>query len=109
MTPSIDPRIAALAPDFKAVSVVMEVGEPFVAAVAEKALQEAYRAVGRSEPEWATQHLAAWAQAFQRFGAKPQATEVAVKATMQPKKYLRRPIRSPNQADTGNTIALAMA
>jgi DNA/RNA-binding domain of Phe-tRNA-synthetase-like protein len=87
MTPSIDPRIAALAPDFKAVSVVMEVGEPFVAAVAEKALQEAYRAVGRSEPEWATQHLAAWGQAFQRFGAKPQRTPCSAEALR--KRFLR--------------------
>jgi len=41
---SIDPRVAALAPDFRAVSIVMDVGAPLIASVAEGALQEAARA-----------------------------------------------------------------
>jgi len=84
MTPTIDPRVAALALDFRAVSIVMEVGEPVVASVAETALQEAYGAVG---PAWAPQHLAAWAQAFQKFGAKPQRTPCSAEALR--KRYLR--------------------
>jgi len=80
MTPSIDPRVATLAPDFKAMSIVMELGAPLVASVAETALQEAYEAVGRNEPGWAPQHLAAWAQAFQKFGAKPQRTPCSAEA-----------------------------
>jgi DNA/RNA-binding domain of Phe-tRNA-synthetase-like protein len=80
MTPSIDPRVAALAPDFRAVSIVMEVGEALHAAVAEQALQDAYAAVARNEPAWAPAHLAAWAQAFQKFGAKPQRTPCSAEA-----------------------------
>jgi DNA/RNA-binding domain of Phe-tRNA-synthetase-like protein len=87
MTPTIDPRIATLAPDFKAMSIVMELGEPLVASVAEAALQEAYAAVGRNEPSWAPQHLAAWAQAFQKFGAKPQRTPCSAEALR--KRFLR--------------------
>jgi DNA/RNA-binding domain of Phe-tRNA-synthetase-like protein len=87
MTPTIDPRIATLAPDFKAMSIVMELGAPLVASVAETALQEAYGAVGRNEPAWAPQHLAAWAQAFQKFGAKPQRTPCSAEALR--KRFLR--------------------
>jgi len=87
MTPTIDPRIATLAPDFKAMSIVMELGEPLIASVAEAALQEAYESVGRNEPAWAPQHLAAWAQAFQKFGAKPQRTPCSAEALR--KRFLR--------------------
>ncbi len=87
MTPSIDPRIASLAPDFKAVSIVMEVGEKLRDAVAEQALQEAYAAVARNEPSWGPAHLAAWAQAFQKFGAKPQRTPCSAEALR--KRFLR--------------------
>jgi DNA/RNA-binding domain of Phe-tRNA-synthetase-like protein len=87
MTPTIDPRVAALAPDFRAVSIVMELGAPLIAEVAEKALQDAYRAVGDNSPAWAPQHLAAWAQVFQKFGAKPQRTPSSAEALR--KRFLR--------------------
>jgi DNA/RNA-binding domain of Phe-tRNA-synthetase-like protein len=87
MTPTIDPRIAALAPDFRAVSIVVDVGAPLIAAVAEKALQDAARAVGENGPSWAPQHLAAWAQVFQKFGAKPQRTPCSAEALR--KRFLR--------------------
>jgi DNA/RNA-binding domain of Phe-tRNA-synthetase-like protein len=87
MTPTIDPRIATLTPDFRAMSIVMELGAPPVAAVAETALQEAYDTVARNEPSWAPQHLAAWAEAFQKFGAKPQRTPCSAEALR--KRFLR--------------------
>jgi DNA/RNA-binding domain of Phe-tRNA-synthetase-like protein len=87
MIPTIDRRVATLAPDFRAVSIVLEIGAPLVAAVAEQALQDAYGAVGRNEPDWAPQHLAAWAQAFQKFGAKPQRTPSSAEALR--KRFLR--------------------
>jgi DNA/RNA-binding domain of Phe-tRNA-synthetase-like protein len=87
MTPTIDPRIAALAPDFRAVSIVMEVGAPLISAVAEEALQEAARTAADNGPAWATPHLAAWAQVFQKFGAKPQRTPCSAEALR--KRYLR--------------------
>jgi DNA/RNA-binding domain of Phe-tRNA-synthetase-like protein len=87
MAPTIDPRVATLAPDFRAVSIVLEIGGPLVAAVAEQALQDAYSAVGRNEPAWAPQHLAAWGQVFQKFGAKPQRTPSSAEALR--KRFLR--------------------
>jgi DNA/RNA-binding domain of Phe-tRNA-synthetase-like protein len=87
MTPTIDPRVAALAPDFRAVSIVMEAGALLIADVADKALAEAARAVGENKPDWAPAHLAAWAQVFQKFGAKPQRTPCSAEALR--KRFLR--------------------
>lgn len=87
MMASIDPRIATLAPDFRAMSIVVELGEPIVAAVAEAALQEAYHAIDQDKPSWAQQHLVAWAQVFQKFGAKPQRTPCSAEALR--KRFLR--------------------
>jgi DNA/RNA-binding domain of Phe-tRNA-synthetase-like protein len=87
MTPTIDPRVAALAPDFRAVSIVMDVGAPLIASVAEEALEEAARALADNGPAWAPQHLAAWAQVFQKFGAKPQRTPCSAEALR--KRFLR--------------------
>ncbi|WP_374653515.1 B3/4 domain-containing protein [Dongia sp.] len=87
MTPSIDPRVAALAPDFRALSIVMEIGEPLIASVGERALQEAFGAAGPDAPNWASEHLAAWAQVFQKFGAKPQRTPCSAEALR--KRFLR--------------------
>lgn len=87
MIPTIDSRVATLAPDFRAVSIVLEIGAPPTAAVADRALEEAYRAVGGNAPDWAAPHLAAWAQAFQRFGAKPQRTPCSAEALR--KRFLR--------------------
>jgi DNA/RNA-binding domain of Phe-tRNA-synthetase-like protein len=87
MTPTIDPRVAALAPDFRAVSIVMDVGAPLIASMAESALEEAARAVGANKPDWAPAHLAAWALVFQKFGAKPQRTPCSAEALR--KRFLR--------------------
>jgi hypothetical protein len=62
MIPSIDPRVFALAPDFRALSIVAEVSGALDAAVADATLAEAYQAVGQNEPAWAPEHLATWAQ-----------------------------------------------
>lgn len=83
MLPSIDPRIGEVAPGFRAMSIVVEGGGTRVAAVsemAEVALEDAYKAVLQGEPAWAEAHLAAWAEAFQRFGAKPQRTPCSAEA-----------------------------
>ncbi|TDQ82368.1 DNA/RNA-binding domain of Phe-tRNA-synthetase-like protein [Dongia mobilis] len=87
MVPSIDPRIAELAPDFRAFSIVMEAGGPNIGSVAEIALDDAYKAAARNQPDWAGVHLAAWAQVFQRFGAKPQRTPCSAEALR--KRFLR--------------------
>lgn len=87
MTPLIDPRIFDLAPDFRALSIVAEVSGELDGAVADVALAEAYLAIGPNEPAWASEHLAAWAQAFQRFGAKPQRTPCSADALR--KRFMR--------------------
>lgn len=81
MLPTIDPSILELAPDFRALSLVVEAGEGALeAAVAEAALAEAYRVVLAGGPDWAAAHLASWAAVFQRFGAKPQRTPSSAEA-----------------------------
>lgn len=80
MVASIDPRIFALAPDFRALSLMVEIGDAPAPSVAEAALDEAYRKVRENEPAWAPAHLAAWGQVFQRFGAKPQRTPCSAEA-----------------------------
>jgi DNA/RNA-binding domain of Phe-tRNA-synthetase-like protein len=109
MVPSIDPRIAALAPDFRAMSIVVEALAPCDAAVAELALQDAYRAVGQNGPAWAQAHLAAWASVFQKFGAKPQRTPSSAEALR--KRFLRDGAlpRVNAVVDLYNAISLAYA
>src|SRR5688500_1000951 len=80
MIASIDPRVAALAPDFRAISMVVEAGERLVGSVADQALNETYRVISRDEPSWAEAHLEAWAQVFRRFDAKPQRTSCSAEA-----------------------------
>jgi DNA/RNA-binding domain of Phe-tRNA-synthetase-like protein len=74
--PSIDPAIWTIAPGFRALSVKVSVGARGLLnrAVAPQALEEAIAAVHSGQPVWADQHLAAWADVFRRFGAKPQRT-----------------------------------
>ncbi|HKP26171.1 MAG TPA: B3/4 domain-containing protein [Dongiaceae bacterium] len=76
----IDSRIAALAPDFRALSVVVDGSEVLDGAAADDALEQAYRAVAQNEPTWAQPHLEAWGEVFRRFGAKPQRTSCSAEA-----------------------------
>lgn len=48
--------------------------------IGETALREACEAVMVGKPEWAESHLAAWAEIFQRFGAKPKRTPCSADA-----------------------------
>ena len=78
--PSIQPAVAVLAPGFRALSISVTaatITRPEVAAVA---LDEACRMVLSGEPAWADAHLAAWADVFRAFGAKPQRTPCSVEA-----------------------------
>lgn len=80
MVAAIDSRIFDLAPDFRALSVVVESGKLLDGATADDALEQAYRAVARNEPAWAGAHLEAWAEVFRRFGAKPKRTPCSAEA-----------------------------
>ncbi|PLR33308.1 hypothetical protein CYR55_17135 [Chimaeribacter californicus] len=78
--PSIDPALAAIAPGFRALSITVEAAPLLHPEVAEAALTEACDAVVAGEAPWADAHLAAWAEVFKRFGAKPKRTPCSAEA-----------------------------
>ncbi len=72
--PVIAAEVAALAPGFRALSLTVEAAPIVRPEIADRAVERACQALARGEPDWAEAHLAAWAEAFRRFGAKPQRT-----------------------------------
>jgi DNA/RNA-binding domain of Phe-tRNA-synthetase-like protein len=74
--PSIDPAVFALAPGFRALSLMVRrpAGRVADAAVAASALADAVACVQAGQPDWADAHMTAWADVFRSFGAKPQRT-----------------------------------
>ena len=80
VTPFIDPAIAVIAPGFRALSITLQAAPILYPEMAEQALQRACAAVLAGEPAWGDAHLAAWAETFRRFGAKPQRTPCSAEA-----------------------------
>lgn len=80
LSPVIDPRIALIAPGFRALSIKACVGGLLYPDVAEQAQDRACQAARDGDPRWAEAHLAAWAEAFRAFGAKPQRTPCSAEA-----------------------------
>ncbi|WKZ94904.1 B3/4 domain-containing protein (plasmid) [Chimaeribacter arupi] len=78
--PSIDPALAAIAPGFRALSITVEAAPLRHPEVADAALADACRAVTAGEAPWSEAHLAAWAEVFKRFGAKPKRTPCSAEA-----------------------------
>jgi len=78
--PSIDPAVFALAPGFRAMSIVVEAAPIAHPEIAEQALQRACRQVQEQDAEWADAHLAAWATVFKAFGAKAKRTPCSADA-----------------------------
>ncbi|WP_448310511.1 B3/B4 domain-containing protein [Pantoea sp. PGP6] len=78
--PSIDPAVFALAPGFRAMSIVVEAAPIAHPEIAEQALQRACRQVPEQDVEWADAHLAAWATVFKAFGAKAKRTPCSADA-----------------------------
>lgn len=78
--PAIDARIAELAPGFRAISVVVNAAPIVNPDVAARALERAYEAVNANTSEWAEAHLLAWADAYRKFGCKPQRTPCSAEA-----------------------------
>ncbi|WP_460371953.1 B3/4 domain-containing protein [Pseudomonas sp. Tul1A2] len=78
--PLIDPAVAELAPEFRALSIVVEAAPLTRPEVARAALDHACKAVQAGGPSWGEAHLAAWADAFRKFGAKPQRTPCSAEA-----------------------------
>lgn len=80
VSPSIAPEIYRIAPGFRALSIHVKAAPVLNSDIGETALQEACEAVLSGEPEWAESHLAAWAELFQQFGAKPKRTPCSADA-----------------------------
>ena len=78
--PVIAAEVAALAPGFRALSLTVEAAPIVRPEIADRAVERACQALARGEPDWAEAHLAAWAEAFRRFGAKPQRTPCSAEA-----------------------------
>jgi DNA/RNA-binding domain of Phe-tRNA-synthetase-like protein len=109
MTPLIDPAIFALAPGFRALSLLVHSGPIVDDSIAGRALDQACAAVIRGEPAWADAHLEAWREVFRRFGAKPQRTPCSADALR--KRVLRDGTlpRIDPVVDLYNAISLAFA
>lgn len=78
--PLIDQAVVALAPDFRALSIVVKAAPLANPHVAREALDRACQSVLAGGPSWGDAHLAAWAETFRKFGAKPQRTPCSADA-----------------------------
>jgi len=78
--PLIDPRIAAIAPDFRAISIFVDAKRPVAASPDAGLLASVCKAVAAGEPAWADAHLASWQETYLRFGAKPNRTPSSAQA-----------------------------
>ncbi|HBQ0703243.1 TPA: B3/4 domain-containing protein [Klebsiella pneumoniae] len=80
VSPSIAPEIYRIAPGFRVLSICVKAAPVLHPDAGEIALREACEAVVAGEPEWAGSHLAAWADVFQKLGAKPKRTPCSADA-----------------------------
>lgn len=87
VVPVIDPRIASIAPGFRAISITVQAAPVIDPHIASQALNAACEAASAGLPAWGEAHLAAWAEVFTRFGAKPQRTPCSAAALI--KRVLR--------------------
>ena len=79
-TPIIDPAIAAIAPDFRAVSLFADAHGVAANALDPAVLAVACNVARAGGPVWAEAHLASWADAYGRFGARPNRTPCSAQA-----------------------------
>ena len=80
VTPSIDPRLASIAPGFRAMSIMVEAAPILHPDVAPAALARACQQVLNDDVGWADAHLTAWDDVFKAFGAKPKRTPCSASA-----------------------------
>lgn len=78
--PSIDSAVAALAPDFRTLSIMVTADEISRPELAQQALGQACQAMLNNDVAWAEAHLEAWAEVYRKFGAKPQRTQNSASA-----------------------------
>jgi len=78
--PVIDTAVIGLAPDFCALHLFVSTPDATVMGDASPTLADACRVVRDGGPSWADAHLAAWADTYTRFGAKPNRTPCSAQA-----------------------------
>ena|SRR5207253_1934472 len=78
--PSIDQDVINLAPEFRALSIVVEAAPIANPDIGKEALARACQSVTAGGAIWADAHLTAWADLFRKFGAKPQRTPCSAEA-----------------------------
>ncbi len=78
--PSIDNAVTALAPGFRAISILVNNGQVINPEIGPQMLKEACAAVHEGVPEWADAHIAEWNEVYKAFGAKPKRTACSADA-----------------------------
>ncbi|MEZ5923681.1 MAG: phenylalanine--tRNA ligase beta subunit-related protein [Hyphomicrobiaceae bacterium] len=108
-TPRIDPAIWTLRPDFVALSLVVTGGLNGPSPDWVKEQLAAACAGAATGPAWATDHLAAWQDAYRAFGAKPQRTPCSAEA-LRKRAAKDGPMGSINAVvDLYNAVSIAYA
>lgn len=80
VTPSIDSRLAGIAPGFRALSILVEAAPITHPEVAAAALAQACQQMLNDDVPWADAHLSGWDEVFKAFGAKPKRTPCSTSA-----------------------------
>jgi DNA/RNA-binding domain of Phe-tRNA-synthetase-like protein len=108
--PIIDEEIAAIAPDFRAVSILVDAKDgASKSASTVEVLSEACHFVREGGPSWGGAHLASWDEVYSRFGAKPNRTPCSASAL---KKRVQKDGRVPSInpiVDLYNAVSLRFA
>lgn len=79
-SPDVELTVIALAPGFRAISILVEASEVKHPQIARDALNDACRAVVSEDVPYAEAHISAWREVFKAFGAKPARTPSSVEA-----------------------------
>ena len=80
VTPSIDSRLADIAPGFRALSILVEAAPITQPEVTPAALAQACQQMLNDDVPWADAHLSDWDEVFKAFGAKPKRTPCSAAA-----------------------------
>ncbi|ACI58287.1 B3/4 domain protein (plasmid) [Rhizobium leguminosarum bv. trifolii WSM2304] len=76
----IDKEIAVLAPDYRAISILVDATNAGAGTMARQVLEEACDFVRNGGPPWSEAHLGSWADVYSKFGAKPNRTPCSAQA-----------------------------
>ncbi|MBB4009800.1 B3/B4 domain-containing protein [Allorhizobium taibaishanense] len=107
--PVIDTDIKKIAPDFRAISILVDAKDAPRGKISNDFLGEACDFVRTGGPQWADAHLASWAEVYTRFGAKPNRTPCSAQAL---KKRVEKDGRLPSinpLVDLYNAVSLRFA